>query len=157
MRLWSIHPEYLDRMGFLGLWREALHAQKVLMGQTRGYVNHPQLDRFKRSGQPVPYIVEYLKWIYRESLYRDYKFNAKLITQADNVIKPITVSLGQLNYEYDLLLLKVKARDEQWYASEMDILRPDEIVPHPLFVVDYNNQKPEPWEKIKSLASRLTT
>jgi len=30
MRLWTIHPKYLDRQGLLALWREALLAQKVL-------------------------------------------------------------------------------------------------------------------------------
>lgn len=31
MRLWSIHPKYLDRQGLLAVWREGLLAQKVLL------------------------------------------------------------------------------------------------------------------------------
>jgi Pyrimidine dimer DNA glycosylase (EC 3.2.2.17)/DNA-(apurinic or apyrimidinic site) lyase (EC 4.2.99.18) len=54
MRLWSIHPKYLDVQGLLGLWREGLLAQKVLLGETKGYRNHPQLIRFKRTSDPCP-------------------------------------------------------------------------------------------------------
>ena len=52
MRLWTLHPKYLDRQGLLGLWREALLAQAVLSGVTRGYKNHPQLERFKKHPHP---------------------------------------------------------------------------------------------------------
>ena len=48
MRLWSIHPQYLDAVGLVALWREGLLAQKVLVGKTKGYKNHPQLERFKK-------------------------------------------------------------------------------------------------------------
>ncbi len=36
MRLWSLHPRYLDAKGLVALWREALLAQAVLKGQTKG-------------------------------------------------------------------------------------------------------------------------
>jgi hypothetical protein len=47
MRLWTLHPRYLDARGLVALWREALLAQKVLQGATRGYRHHPQLARFR--------------------------------------------------------------------------------------------------------------
>jgi len=37
MRLWTLHPRYLDPKGLVTAWREALLAQKVLSGATRGY------------------------------------------------------------------------------------------------------------------------
>jgi hypothetical protein len=42
MRLWSLHPSLLDRMGLLALWREGLLAQKVLLGLPAGalYAQH---------------------------------------------------------------------------------------------------------------------
>ncbi len=49
MRLWSLHPKYLDRQGLLAVWREGLLAQKVLQGKTKGYKNHPQLKRFQQQ------------------------------------------------------------------------------------------------------------
>jgi Pyrimidine dimer DNA glycosylase (EC 3.2.2.17)/DNA-(apurinic or apyrimidinic site) lyase (EC 4.2.99.18) len=60
MRLWSLHPKYLDKLGLLGLWRESLLAQKVLLGKTKGYKNHPQLIRFKKTEDPILYIGTYL-------------------------------------------------------------------------------------------------
>ena len=52
MRLWSLHPQYLDPQGLVALWREGLLARKVLLGDTQGYRNHPQLDRFKACDTP---------------------------------------------------------------------------------------------------------
>jgi len=68
MRLWSIHPKYLDVQGLLGLWREGLLAQKVLLGETKGYRNHPQLIRFKRTPDPVLYLGTYLYYVYQEGV-----------------------------------------------------------------------------------------
>lgn len=53
MRLWSLPPSLLDAKGLVALWREALLAQKVLQGETRGYRNHPQLARFKQQDDPA--------------------------------------------------------------------------------------------------------
>lgn len=36
MRVWSLHPTYLDQQGLCGLWRETLLCQKVLAGGTKG-------------------------------------------------------------------------------------------------------------------------
>ena len=43
MRLWSLHPKYLDPAGLVALWRETLLARAVMNGATRGYQHHPQL------------------------------------------------------------------------------------------------------------------
>ncbi|MEM0014984.1 MAG: pyrimidine dimer DNA glycosylase/endonuclease V [Zestosphaera sp.] len=56
MKLWSLHPKHLDRVGLLALWREGLLAQKVLQGLTKGYRHRPQLERFKRTENPLLYI-----------------------------------------------------------------------------------------------------
>ncbi|MEM3714836.1 MAG: pyrimidine dimer DNA glycosylase/endonuclease V [Nitrososphaeria archaeon] len=40
MRLWSIHPKYLDQKGLVACWREGLLAKKVLLGKVKGYKNH---------------------------------------------------------------------------------------------------------------------
>jgi len=63
MRLWSVHPKYLDTIGLVALWREALLARKVLENKTKGYKNHPQLYRFKQQDNPVEIINSYLKEI----------------------------------------------------------------------------------------------
>jgi len=67
MRLWSLHPKYLDSKGLVALWRETLLAKHVLEGKTKGYRNHPQLDRFKLSEDPLAAINYYLQMIYEES------------------------------------------------------------------------------------------
>ena len=83
LRLWSISPSYLDARGLLALWREALLAQKALMGLTRGYTRHPQLERFRRTSDPVLYIGTYLYYVYLEGRRRGYDFNLGKIVRYD--------------------------------------------------------------------------
>jgi hypothetical protein len=68
MRIWSLHPEYLDTKGLVSLWRETLLAKKVLEGKTEGYKNHPQLIRFKKSDNPLKHINQYLMKVNSEPI-----------------------------------------------------------------------------------------
>ncbi len=68
MRIWSIHPKYLDTKGLVALWRETLLAKNVLTGNTKGYKNHPQLLRFKNTENPLDAINQYLTEIYKEAV-----------------------------------------------------------------------------------------
>ncbi len=75
MRLWSLHPSYLDAVGLVALWREGLLARKVLQGQTKGYIHHPQLFRFRETGNPIHVLDFYLKTVHDESIRRGYNFD----------------------------------------------------------------------------------
>ena len=74
MRLWSLHPSYLDSAGLVALWREGLLARKVLSGQTKGYIHHPQLHRFRETPHPLQTLDAYLKAVYDESLHQGLPF-----------------------------------------------------------------------------------
>ena len=101
MRLWSISPEYLDPVGLVALWREGLLAQKVLLGLTKGYRNHPQLLRFRRSPDPVLYIGTYLYYVYEEARRRGYGFSLAKVKTYDVEVERLPVSVGQLDYEFN--------------------------------------------------------
>ncbi len=75
MRLWSLHPKYLDARGLVALWREGLLAQAVLRGETRGYRHHPQLERFRDSPAPLAAIALYLQAVHHEASRRGYAFD----------------------------------------------------------------------------------
>ena len=79
MRLWTIHPKHLDAKGLVALWREALLAQKVLQGGTRGYRHHPQLRRFLATSRPAAALARYLAAVHEESVRRGYHFDAAKI------------------------------------------------------------------------------
>ncbi len=143
MRLWSIHPQYLDRVGLLALWREALLAQKVLKGKTKGFLNHPQLDRFKDHPHPKRAISTYLKGVWDESTRRGYNFNKMKIGSALSTNK-IKITRGQLEYELELLRKKLKQRNSRKYQELVSV---NKIEPHPLFKVIEGEI--EEWEKIK--------
>jgi hypothetical protein len=116
MRLWSLHPKYLDSKGLVALWREGLLAKKVLKGETKGYKNHPQLIRFKNSNDPVVMINNYLLNVYKESKSRGYNFNKSKI--GSNISdSTINVTDGQVSYELNHLLLKLKIRDFTKYKE----------------------------------------
>jgi hypothetical protein len=77
MRLWTIHPCYLDAQGLVALWREALLAQKVLQGKTKGYRHHPQLIRFQSRLRPEAAIAVYLAAVLVEAQHRGYNFDSR--------------------------------------------------------------------------------
>ncbi|GAB4487422.1 MAG: pyrimidine dimer DNA glycosylase/endonuclease V [Thermodesulfovibrionales bacterium] len=129
MRLWSIHPKYLDRIGLVALWREGLLAQKVLLGKTKGYTAHPQLSRFRACAQPVAAIGCYLKDIAEEADRRGYRFDASKIAQA-RPCRTMKVTQGQIDYEWQHLLKKLKTRDKALYKTHSSLSTPN---PHPLF------------------------
>jgi len=128
MRLWSLHPRYLDARGLVALWREGLLAQKVLAGRTRGYRHHPQLIRFARHADPLATIGTYLDHVRREAVRRGYEFRAP-ITRARGRCR-LTVTTGQLRFELDHLRKKLWRRDRVRYRALARLRRP---LPHPLF------------------------
>lgn len=131
MRIWSLHPKYLDAKGLVALWRETLLAKNVLMGKTKGYKNHPQLIRFKNAVQPLYSINQYLEAVYLESVKRGYHFNKDKIN-LNFTSGNIAVTEGQIQYERSHLLKKLKVRDiEKFHELSEEI----EIELHPLFYV----------------------
>lgn len=140
MRIWSLHPKYLDAKGLVALWRETLLAKHVLEGKTKGYLNHPQLERFKNTENPIERINQYLADVYQEALNRNYQFDKSKI---DWNYKPalITVTTGQIQYETAHLLNKLKVRDIVKYEQLIQIKN---ISQHSIFKVIKGNI--EPWE-----------
>jgi hypothetical protein len=145
MRLWSIHPAHLDTKGLLAVWREGLLARKVLQGKTAGYRNHPQLNRFRNSGQPLPCIAAYLREIFNESLRRGYHFDgSKLGRDSSRPVRPMPVTAGQVRYEFELLKMKLRGRDRRKYG---ELRRVKRIKTNGLF--KRIPGKIEPWEVVK--------
>ncbi len=141
MRLWSLHPKYLDRQGLVALWREALLGQAVLLGKTRGYTRHPQLERFRASEAPARSIAEYLRQVHAEAVKRGYHFARAKIGQG-RYRRRLPVTRGQLQYEWVHLKAKVEARNPEHLAKLKGIKRPES---HPLFRIV--SGPVEPWEK----------
>lgn len=113
MRLWSLHPQYLDAKGLVALWREGLLAQHVLAGKTRGYKHHPQLARFKEKRDPLAAIGTYLSHVVVEAVARGYSFDqSKILKPNMSARKILKVSRGQLRYEFAHLRKKLKRRDK---------------------------------------------
>jgi len=129
MRLWTLHPKYLDARGLVALWREALLTQAVLGGQTRGYTHHPQLIRFRDSTSPMKSIASYLQAVHAEATERGYFFDETKIASS-GCIESIAVTRGQLHYEWAHLKAKLRVRAPSWLARLKNLSRPG---PHPLF------------------------
>ncbi len=142
MRLWSLHPKYLDTKGLLALWREGLLAQKVLAGKTKGYRNHPQLQRFKTHPSPQKAVGCYLLEVWEEAHRRSYSFERKKVKNASRKAGPIKVTRGQLRYEWEHLRKKLRQRDRAKFKT-MKVNQ--KLLPHPSFRVV--SGKVENWEK----------
>lgn len=142
MRIWSIHPKHLDTKGLVALWRETLLAKHVLEGKTKGYRNHPQLDRFKLLDHPQDAINQYLSFIFEEATIRGYRFDRTKINWAYSPCTMLVTS-GQMEYEIAHLLRKLETRDALRFA---ELIKQKVFDPHPMFkVVDGEIER---WEVV---------
>jgi hypothetical protein len=142
MRIWSLHPKYLDSKGLVALWREALLAKQVLLGNTIGYKKHPQLLRFKEHKNPVKLIDQYLAAVYEVASSKGYHFDKQKVDW-NFPISELPVTKGQIEFERKHLLEKLKVRDKDKYS---ELMLQKELLPHPIFsVVEGDVEK---WEKI---------
>ena len=131
MRLWTLHPKYLDPQGLVALWREALLAREVLRGRTVGYRRHPQLTRFRSCPSPRTAINRYLASVYHEAHSRGYDFNRSKLGR-EGTTQRIAVTDGQLHYEWRRLLEKLRLRSPLVYRQHAEV---SPAVAHPLFRV----------------------
>lgn len=142
MRLWSLHPRYLDRQGLTATWREALLAQAVLAGRTKGYTKHPQLRRFSATVEPVATVGAYLEQVADEASRRGYRYDRSRIIEcpADPArwVGRLEVTTGQLEHEWGHLVAKLTLRSADWLAAMRSAAAPEgrgRPEPHPLFRV----------------------
>ena len=143
MRLWTLHPRYLDSRGLVALWREALLARAVLLRRTRGYRHHPQLQRFRAHPRPVAALNAYLAEVCEEATRRGYRFDARKIGRArDPRVMPAT--RGQVAFEWSHLLRKLRRRSPEAARRWRTVSQP---VAHPLFRIVRG--RVEPWERLE--------
>jgi hypothetical protein len=142
MRIWTLHPQYLDSRGLVALWREGLLARAVLRGKTTGYRHHPQLRRFLEEAAPITAINSYLAGVLVEAGLRGYSFDR---TKVGPIRLHVTLAStdGQLQYEWQHLLQKLKSRTPAQYRRLRDVTCPE---PHPLFRISPG--RTEPWERV---------
>lgn len=144
MRLWSLHPRYLDPQGLVALWRESLLAKAVLRGETRGYKHHPQLERFAEHEHPRLAINAYLAVVYTEARERGYNFDRSKIGPV-RAVAPIELTTGQRDHEWEHLLQKLATRNPALYARWRTAARPE---CHSLFILKRGSVAA--WERVQN-------
>lgn len=129
MRIWTLHPKYLDPKGLVALWRESLLARAALCGETTGYRRHPQLARFQSHAAPAAAINTYLGIVLNEAQSRRYSFDTRKVSPDFTKVQ-IDCTAGQLLYEWQHLLGKLRVRSPAIFERWQIIATPE---PHPLF------------------------
>jgi hypothetical protein len=141
MRLWTLHPKYLDARGLVALWREGLLARAVLRRETRGYRHHPQLARFRTHRLPLAAINAYLGVVLVEAESRGYTFDRKKIGRLRRGIR-LRATQGQLAFERQHLLRKLRVRCPELYCLRRRLAA---FEAHPLFRIVSGDV--EVWER----------
>ena len=129
MRLWTVHPRYLDAKGLVAAWREALLAQQVLAGATKGYHHHPQLARFQAQPDPLGAMAAFLAGLAAEAQRRGYSFDSGKILR-ERVTAKVAETRGQLLFEWGHLQAKLRDRAPEMQRQFRGIVEPEA---HPLF------------------------
>ncbi|HKA45349.1 MAG TPA: pyrimidine dimer DNA glycosylase/endonuclease V [Burkholderiales bacterium] len=148
MRLWTIHPRYLDAKGLTALWREGLLALAVLRGVMVGYRHHPQLQRFQRQDDPAGCMRTYLAAVLAEADARGYRFARSKLRGSRSAPRMIETT-GQIRYELAHLRRKLRKRDPRRHRALSGIKQPAE---HPMFRIVRGVVRD--WEK-KKLKPRM--
>jgi hypothetical protein len=148
MRLWTLHPKYLDPQGLVALWREALLARAVLCGDTKGYRHHPQLHRFQAHAAPRTAINAYLAAVLEEATARGYSFNRTKVGPVRGSVRVVGTT-GQLRYEWRHLMGKLKVRSPAHHRKWRGMDAPEA---HPLFRI--RPGEVESWERTRVAALR---
>jgi hypothetical protein len=143
MRIWTIHPRYLDARGLVAVWREALLARAVLAGRTKGYTAHPQLIRFRSAHDPLAAINVYLAGVAKEAAVRGYRFDRRKLRGSHRHSR-LEETRGQLQAEWLHLRGKLLTRAPQWLRKWSNVSTPDA---HPLFRIVPGPV--QPWEKAR--------
>ncbi len=141
MRLWSLHPCYLDAAGLVALWREGLLARAVLKGRTVGYRHHPQLQRFRDAQRPVASLNAYLQVVREEASRRGYRFDATRMRGPRSATR-LAVTWEQVRLEWRHLLAKLRRRSPARYRELRRLGFPRV---HPSFRL--RPGPVEPWER----------
>lgn len=141
MRIWTLHPKYLDPQGLVALWREGLLARAVLRGETRGYRHHPQLQRLQAHAAPVSAINAYLRCVLEEAQSRGYEFDSGKLGPVRTRAR-IGCTSGQLRYEWQHLMRKLHSRSPSLHRQWRGIDSPEA---HPLFRIRRGGI--ESWER----------
>jgi hypothetical protein len=144
LRLWTIHPRYLDARGLVAVWREALLARAVLRGRTRGYTAHPQLLRFRSARDPLAAIDVYLAALADEAAARGYRFDRRKLGSSSRRRLAIEETKGQLRVEWRHLRAKLRRRAPDWLRRWRGVAAPEA---HPLFRLVPGPVRP--WEKAR--------
>jgi len=131
MRLWTVHPSYLDAAGLTAAWREGLLAKAVLGRRTIGYRHHPQLERFRATKRPLAAINTYLAGLLAEAQSRGYHFDEAKVGRVTRSVR-IHATVGQLAHEWVHLLAKLRRRAPARFAALRRVRRPRA---HPMFVL----------------------
>ncbi len=149
VRLWSIHPCYLDPPGLGGLWREALLAQRVIEGRTVAYRNHPQARRVLEQADPWGAIHDYLLGVWAEGQRRGYRYARSRISEHTGS-NPMEVPSGQIEYELALLRFKLEGRNRGFLSCLPSF---EQASPHPSIKVVEGGIAS--WERPKDEVLRL--
>jgi hypothetical protein len=118
----------------------------VLLGRTRGYTRHPQLQRFRAATDPEASIGAYLRAVADEATARGYSFEAARIIASERTVPRIAETKGQLLYEWKHLGRKLQRRSPVWYRDRVADVQP---TTHPLFRIVAGGVRD--WERIEEV------
>lgn len=105
MRIWSLHPKYLDKKELIDSWNDGLRTIGILTRNHQGSIFRPELSRFRSQSEPIIAVEKYLLSIANEAKRRGYMVDIRKLPSIPVVVShKIPVSSGQIEYEWRQLM-----------------------------------------------------
>ena len=149
MRVWTIHPRYLDRKELRLSWSSGLKALKVL-SQPKIYNRFQSgLSVFRTQSEPLFALTSYLLEIAKEGKRRGMDMDVSNLPKLPKDFRlKIPVSVQRVRSDRQLLI-KHLARIGKKHVEKFESMRAS--LTHPLFFL-HTDDKPGAWELISKIS-----
>lgn len=145
MRVWTIHPKYLNRKELSACWHDGLRALKVLSEPEKYQRFYEGLSVFRVQSEPVYALAKYLQAIGKEGVKRGLQMDLSLLPEVPKDFRlKIPVSEERIASERKLLTKRLAGLG-RWHLRKFQSMLPGRT--NPLFFVQ-NDNHPSPWEII---------
>lgn len=123
MRIWTLHPRYLDDATLREAWRDGLAARRRLVAGSKGRPTDPLIHAIAACKHPVRVIDAYLSHLHQEAQRRGKAFDRSRIDGA-RAGAGFAVDSERVRDDWDQLMARMAEREPARHERQAELRRP---------------------------------